>query len=97
MQKLRLGRTELTVGRTAFGALPIQRLGADDAVRLLRQAFEGGIDFFDTARGYTDSEEKLGLALSDVRDRIFLVIVGLFMLLSIVSVYIGSSTKNAAP
>ncbi len=72
MQKMRLGRTELSVGRTAFGALPIQRLDADDAVRLLWQAFEGGIDFFDTARGYTDSEEKLGRALSGVRDRVVL-------------------------
>jgi len=72
MQKMRLGRTELSVGRTAFGALPIQRLDADGAVRLLRQAFEGGVDFFDTARGYTDSEEKLGLALADVRDRVLL-------------------------
>ena len=65
MQKMRLGRTGLQVGRTAFGALPIQRLGVDDAVELLRKAHAGGIDFFDSARGYTDSEEKLGRAFSD--------------------------------
>jgi len=67
MQKTRLGKTELMVTRTAFGALPIQRLSADEAAALLRKAFESGINFFDTARGYTDSEEKIGMALSDVR------------------------------
>ncbi len=72
MQKMRLGRTGLQVGRTAFGALPIQRLGIDAAVELLRQAHAGGIDFFDTARGYTDSEEKLGLAFADIRGEVLL-------------------------
>ena len=67
MQKTRLGRTELWVSRTAFGALPIQRVDFETAKTILRKAYEGGINFFDTARGYSDSEEKLGYALSDVR------------------------------
>lgn len=70
MDKTRLGRTGLRVTRTAFGALPIQRISKEDAAALLQKAFESGINFFDTARMYSDSEEKIGHALSGVRDRI---------------------------
>lgn len=68
MEKTQLGRTGLMVTRTAFGALPVQRVATDAACALLRRAHDAGINFFDTARGYTDSEEKIGLALADVRD-----------------------------
>jgi aryl-alcohol dehydrogenase-like predicted oxidoreductase len=67
MQTMRLGRTGLTISRTGFGALPIQRVSLDEANALLRRAYEAGVTFFDTARGYSDSEEKIGHALSDVR------------------------------
>ncbi|MDR2137512.1 MAG: aldo/keto reductase [Synergistaceae bacterium] len=70
MQYTQLGRTGLTVSRSSFGALPIQRLSISEAGVLLRKAFDGGVNFFDTARAYSDSEEKLGLALADVRDKI---------------------------
>ena len=70
MQTVRLGKTELVVSKNGFGALPIQRVSNDEAVKILRRAYEGGINYFDTARFYTDSEEKIGLALSDVRDKI---------------------------
>jgi aryl-alcohol dehydrogenase-like predicted oxidoreductase len=72
MKKIRLGRTNLMVSRSAFGALPIQRVNFDEARLLLRKAYEGGINFFDTARGYSDSEEKIGYALSDVRKDIII-------------------------
>ena len=72
MDKIRLGRTNLLVGRSGFGAIPIQRISFDEAKYLLRKAYEHGINFFDTARGYTDSEEKIGYALSDVRKDIIL-------------------------
>ncbi len=55
-----------------FGALPIQRIGMQEACALLKKAYRAGITFFDTARFYTDSEEKIGCALGDVRDRIYL-------------------------
>lgn len=67
MKKIRLGKTGLMVGASSFGALPVQRLGKEEAAKLMRQAFELGMNFFDTANGYTDSEEKIGMALSDVR------------------------------
>lgn len=70
MKMITLGRTGLKVTKTAFGALPVQRCGRDEAVRLIRAAYEGGINYFDTANAYSDSEEKLGLALHDVRDRV---------------------------
>ena len=72
MRKIRLGKTELMVTSTAMGCLPVQRCDEDYAVRLLRAAYEGGINYFDTANAYTDSEKKIGLALSDVRDKIIL-------------------------
>ena len=70
MKKIPLGKTGLMVTKTAMGCLPVQRCDKDYAVRLLQAAYEGGINYFDTANAYTDSEEKIGLALSDVRDRI---------------------------
>ena len=70
MRKIRLGKTELIVTSTAMGCLPVQRCDEDYAVRLLRAAYEGGINYFDTANAYTDSEKKIGLALSGVRDKI---------------------------
>jgi len=67
-----LGKTGITTDKVAFGALPIQRISTDEAVKLLRRALDGGITFFDTARAYTDSEEKLGAAFRGMRDRIFI-------------------------
>ena len=67
-----LGNTGITTGKNAFGALPIQRISQADAVALVRRAYEGGITFFDTARAYTDSEEKLGEALEGIRDRVYI-------------------------
>ena len=72
MRKIRLGKTELMVTSTAMGCLPVQRCDENYAVRLLRAAYEGGINYFDTANAYTDSEKKIGLALSDVRDQIII-------------------------
>ena len=72
MQTVRLGKTNIVVNKNGFGALPIQRISKEDAVHLLRKAYEGGINYFDTARFYTDSEEKIGLALADVRENIII-------------------------
>lgn len=70
MTKVTLGRTGITANKNGFGALPVQRVGFDQARTILRKAYVNGIDFFDTARSYSDSEEKIGYSLSDVRGRI---------------------------
>lgn len=72
MQTVTLGKTGLVVSKNGFGALPIQRIAKKDAVYLLQKAFYHGINYFDTARWYTDSEEKLGAAFSYTRDKIII-------------------------
>ena len=69
---VRLGSTEIVVDKNGFGALPIQRISDEEAVKLLRRAYEGGIRFFDTARWYSDSEHKLGLAFEGLRKKIYI-------------------------
>lgn len=70
MKVVVLGKTGITSSQNGFGALPIQRVPMCDAVKILRRAYEGGFTFFDTARAYTDSEEKLGAAFEGMRDKI---------------------------
>lgn len=72
MSTVTLGRTGITTDRNGFGALPVQRVAKEEAARLLRRAYDGGITFFDTARAYSDSEEKLGYAMSGIRSHIFI-------------------------
>lgn len=72
MNKVKLGRTQLEVTRTSFGVLPLQRTPFGDAVEILRKAYASGINFYDTARAYTDSEEKLGYALHTVREDVII-------------------------
>ena len=69
--KVKLGSTGIETNKNGFGALPIQRITDDAAVSLLRRAYEGGITFYDTARFYTDSEHKIGLAFAGMRDKIY--------------------------
>lgn len=72
MAKVTLGKTGITVEKNSFGALPIQRISKEEAVKLLRRAYEKGITFFDTARWYTDSEEKLGEAFEGIREKVII-------------------------
>lgn len=72
MKEIVLGSTGIRTPQNAFGALPIQRDDTETAVKLLRKAYEGGMTFFDTARAYSDSEEKLGIAFKGIRDKIFI-------------------------
>lgn len=72
MVEVTLGSTGITVNKNGFGALPIQRIPEKDAVHLIRKACEGGITFFDTARHYSDSEEKLGVALEGIRHKVYI-------------------------
>lgn len=72
MAQITLGSTGITTDRNAFGVLPLQRVNMETAVKILRKAYEGGMTFFDTARIYSDSEEKLGRAFEGIREKIFI-------------------------
>jgi len=72
MSKVTLGKTGITVEKNALGCLPIQRVTRQEAIHLLRKAFEGGIRFFDTARMYSDSESKVGEAFAGIREQVYI-------------------------
>lgn len=70
MTPITLGKTGLTIEKNGFGCLPIQRISTKDAAYLLNKAVDGGMTYFDTARNYSDSEEKLGFAFEGIRDKV---------------------------
>lgn len=72
MADVTLGKTKITVNKNGFGALPVQRVSVEEAGTLLKKAFDHGITFFDTARAYSDSEEKLGLVFEGIREKIYI-------------------------
>lgn len=72
MQKTILGKSGLYVSRVSFGCIPIQRITDDEAVSLLRYAYDSGVNFFDTARGYSDSERKVGIAFHSMREGVII-------------------------
>lgn len=67
-----LGKTGLKISRLGFGGIPIQKIDAEGTKKLTAELIKKGINFIDTARGYTVSEEYLGFALEGVRDRFIL-------------------------
>jgi len=67
MKMIRFGKTGLMVSKVAFGGIPIMRLSKADAAYLVRESINMGINFIDTAHGYTDSEEKVGEAIKGIK------------------------------
>jgi len=72
MEKIRLGRTEMMVTRLGFGGIPIQRVSEEEAIAVVKKCLELGINYLDTANGYTTSEERIGKAIKGKRDRLFI-------------------------
>ncbi len=72
MEKIRLGRTGMMVSNLGFGGIPIQRLSENEAIDVIQRALELGVNFIDTANGYTTSEERIGRAISGRREGLFL-------------------------
>lgn len=72
METFKLGRTNMKVTRLGFGGIPIQRLSEDDAVAVIKRCLELGINFLDTANGYTTSEERIGKAIKGQRDKVYI-------------------------
>lgn len=69
MEYTTLGKTGLKISRMGFGGIPIQRIDAEGTKKLMKQLAEEGVNYIDTARGYTVSEEYLGYALEGIRDK----------------------------
>lgn len=73
MRKVLLGKTGIEASNQSFGALPIQRTDEAEAIKILQRAYDGGINFFDTARAYSNSEEKIGKAFTpSMRQNIYI-------------------------
>ena len=63
-----LGKTGLKISRMGFGGIPIQKIDAEGTKVLMHQLKDAGINYIDTARGYTVSEEYLGYGLEGIRE-----------------------------
>jgi len=72
MKKIRLGKTELMVTRIGFGGIPIQTPPEDEAIRIVRDSLELGVNYIDTSRVYTNSEERIGKAIAGRRSEVLL-------------------------
>lgn len=67
-----LGKTSMKIKRVGFGGIPIQRITQEDTNEVIKELEKQGINFIDTARGYTISEEYIGNAIKDKRDKFFI-------------------------
>ena len=67
-----LGKTGLKISRVGLGGIPIQRIDAEGTKQLVHQLLDAGVNYIDTARGYTVSEQYLGYALEGLRDKFVL-------------------------
>ena len=72
MEKVRLGKTDLTVTRLGWGGIPVQRVNESEGVSVIRAVIEMGVNLLDTARAYTNSEHRVGLALQGVDRPVFI-------------------------
>lgn len=72
MEYRMLGKTGLKVSRMGFGGIPIQKIDAEGTKSLIHRLMEAGVNYIDTARGYTVSEEYLGYALEGIRQHFVL-------------------------
>ena len=72
MEKIRLGRTEMMVTGLGFGGIPIQRVSEEEAIAVVNKCLDLGINYLDTANGYTTSEERIGKAIKGNRDGLFI-------------------------
>ena len=94
MEYVTLGKTDLKISRVGFGGIPIQKVDADGAVKLMRAVNEKGINFIDTARGYTVSEELIGNALVGIRDKFVIATKSMARTADAMRADIETSLKN---
>lgn len=89
-----LGKTGLRVSRMGFGGIPIQRINKEGTRCLLREMAERGVNYIDTARGYTVSEEYIGYALEGIRDKFILATKSMSRTKQAMEADIAVSLKN---
>ena len=89
-----LGKTGLNISRLGFGGIPIQRIDAEGTKVLIHQLKEAGVNFIDTARGYTVSEEYLGYALEGIRENFVLATKSMSRTKEAMAADIDVSLKN---
>lgn len=94
MEYVTLGKTGLNISRLGFGGIPIQRVDAEVTKTLVKEMAAKGINFIDTARGYTVSEEFLGEALEGVRDKFVLATKSMSRTKEAMAADIETSLKN---
>jgi len=94
MQYRVLGKTGLKVSRMGFGGIPIQRIDAEGTKKLLHKLHEAGVNYIDTARGYTVSEEYIGYALEGIRKDFILATKSMARTKEAMTADIETSLKN---
>lgn len=94
MEYRTLGKTGLRVSRMGFGGIPIQRIDAEGTRALLHAMAEAGVNYIDTARGYTVSEEYLGYGLEGIRDKFVLATKGRAVTKDDMAADVATSLKN---
>ena len=96
MEKVRLGKTKMMVSKLGFGGIPIQRVSEDAAVKIVRKCLELGITFIDTANAYSNSEERIGKAISDMRNGLVIATKTLARTNDEIEKHLKLSLKNLA-
>ncbi len=94
MQYVTLGKTGLRISRVGFGGIPIQRISQEECTALFDAVIEAGINYIDTARGYTVSETYLGQALRGRRDKFVLATKSMARTREAMASDIETSLKN---
>ena len=94
MEYRELGKTGMRISRLGFGGIPIQRIDAEGTKSLIRKLMEAGVNYIDTARGYTVSEEYLGYALEGVRDKFILATKGRGLTREAMEADVATSLRN---
>ena len=94
MEYTTLGNTGIKVSRLGFGGIPIQRISKEEAIALIRKLPEYGVNYIDTARGYTICEEYIGAGIDGIRDKFVLATKSMARTRDAMAADIDISLKN---